>query len=72
MMPIIDFMNALDKLFLAREQCKQAIYEVMGISDIMRGATKASETATAQRIKGSMGVSRLDDRKQQAAISCAT
>jgi hypothetical protein len=66
MMPIIDFMNALDKLFLAREQCKQAIYEVMGISDIMRGATKASETATAQRIKGSMGVSRLDTAKQQS------
>jgi hypothetical protein len=66
MMPITDFMNALDKLFLAREQCKQAIYEVMGISDIMRGATKASETATAQRMKGSMGASRLQDAKQQA------
>jgi hypothetical protein len=65
MMPITDFMNALDKLFIAREQTKQAIYEVMGISDIMRGATKASETATAQRIKGSMGVSRLEDMKQQ-------
>ena len=49
-------MQALDKLYLAREQMKQAIYEIMGISDIMRGATKASETATAQRIKGSMGV----------------
>lgn len=66
LMPVVDFMNALDKLFLAREQCKQAIYEVMGISDIMRGATKASETATAQRIKGSMGASRLEDAKAQA------
>lgn len=64
--PIVDFMSALDKLFLAREQTKQAIYEVMGISDIMRGATKASETATAQRIKGSMGMGRLEDAKQQA------
>ena len=64
--PIVEWMNALDKLFIAREQCKQAIYEVMGISDIMRGATKASETATAQRIKGSMGASRLEDAKQQA------
>jgi hypothetical protein len=66
MMPVVDFMTALDKLYLAREQTKQAIYEVMGISDIMRGATKASETATAQRIKGSMGASRLEDAKQQA------
>jgi hypothetical protein len=38
----------------------------MGISDIMRGATKASETATAQRIKGSMGTNRLEDMRQQA------
>lgn len=65
MVPIETFMQALDKLFIAREQLKQSIYEIMGISDIMRGATKASETATAQRIKGSMGVSRLEDAKQQ-------
>jgi hypothetical protein len=67
MLPIIDFVNALKELYVAREQIKQAIYEIMGISDIMRGATKASETATAQRIKGSMGMVRLSDQKQQAA-----
>jgi hypothetical protein len=67
MVPIDIWMAALDKLFLAREQIKQAIYEIMGISDIMRGATKASETATAQRIKGSMGVSRLEDQRVAAA-----
>ncbi len=32
----------------------------------MRGSTKASETATAQRIKGSMGINRLEDMKQQS------
>jgi hypothetical protein len=64
--PIDQWMAALDKLFIAREQLKQSIYEIMGISDIMRGATKASETATAQRIKGSMGVSRLEEAKQAA------
>jgi hypothetical protein len=67
MVPIEIWMQALDKLLLAREQFKQSIYEIMGISDIMRGATKASETATAQRIKGSMGVVRLQDLKTQAA-----
>ena len=66
MVPVDLWVSALDKLYLAREQQKQAIYEIMGISDIMRGATKASETATAQRIKGSMGVSRLEDAKQQS------
>jgi hypothetical protein len=67
MMPILEFMNALDKLIAAREVLKNVIYEVMGISDIMRGATKASETATAQRIKGAMGMVRLSDQKGQAA-----
>jgi hypothetical protein len=66
MVPIDIFMAALDKLLLAKEQLKQSIYEIMGISDIMRGATKASETATAQRIKGSMGVSRMEEFKQTA------
>ena len=66
LVPVDIWVAALDKLYLAREQQKQAIYEIMGISDIMRGATKASETATAQRIKGSMGVSRLEDAKGQS------
>jgi len=61
--PIVDWVNALKELYLAREQIKQAIYEVMGISDIMRGATNPHETATAQRIKGTMGVGRLNDQK---------
>jgi hypothetical protein len=64
--PIEAWIVALEKLYLAREQQKQAIYEIMGVSDIMRGATKATETATAQRIKGSMGLGRLEDAKQQA------
>ena len=67
MVPIDIWMQALDKLLLSREAQKQAVYEIMGISDIMRGATKASETATAQRIKGSMGVVRLQDQKSAAA-----
>jgi len=67
MVPIDIWMQALDKLLMSREAQKQAVYEIMGISDIMRGATKASETATAQRIKGSMGVVRLQDQKSAAA-----
>jgi hypothetical protein len=66
LVPIDIWAQALDKLYLAREQKKQAIYEIMGISDIMRGATKASETATAQRIKGTMSTVRLEDQRQQA------
>lgn len=67
LVPIDAWMNALTQLYVAREQQKMAIYEVMGISDIMRGSTKASETATAQRIKGSMGTVRLSDLRDAAA-----
>ena len=67
MVPIETYVQALQQLYMARDQIKQAVYEIMGISDIMRGATRATETATAQRIKGSMGMSRLEDQKQAAA-----
>jgi len=63
LLPIADWIVALQQLYVAQDEIKNAIYEIMGISDIMRGATKATETATAQRIKGSMGVSRLEDMK---------
>lgn len=38
---------------------KQELYEALGIADIMRGATRASETATAQQIKAQFGSTRL-------------
>jgi hypothetical protein len=63
LLPIADWIVALQQLYVAQDEIKNSIYEIMGISDIMRGATKATETATAQRIKGSMGVSRLEDMK---------
>jgi len=67
LVPIVEWVNALRELILVRGEIKQAIYEVMGISDIMRGATNPHETATAQRIKGTMGVGRLSDQKQLVA-----
>ena len=68
LVPIREWVAALQELYLARDQIKMAIYEVMGISDIMRGSTDPNETATAQRIKGTMGVGRLEDQKK----ACAT
>jgi hypothetical protein len=67
LVPIEVWVSALRELYAARQEIKQAIYEIMGISDIMRGATKASETATAQRIKGTMGTVRLQDQRDMAA-----
>lgn len=55
----------LVELYKQREQLVQSIYEVTGISDIMRGATKSDETATAQNIKAQFGSMRLKDRQRE-------
>lgn len=66
-LPIEQIQVVLTGLFTARSQLKQDLYEVTGISDIIRGATAPSETATAQQIKANFGNLRLQDR--QAEIS---
>jgi len=44
------------------EKSVQQIYEITGLSDIIRGSTKASETATAQQIKAQYANVRLQDK----------
>lgn len=58
-MPIEQLVATLMQLYQAREQCKRVIYEVTGISDIIRGSSVASETATAQNLKSQWGTLRL-------------
>lgn len=57
--PLEEVAKTLAGVVQIREQVKQDLYEIVGLSDIMRGASKASETATAQRIKGQYGSLRL-------------
>jgi hypothetical protein len=58
-MPVEQLVSTLMQLYAAREKSKQVIYEITGISDILRGASQASETATAQNIKAQWGTLRL-------------
>jgi hypothetical protein len=58
-MPLEKLIQVATALIQAREQAKQVIYEITGISDILRGATKASETLGAQEIKNQWGTLRL-------------
>ena len=51
--------NALNNAYQAMGQVKQQIYDITGISDIIRGASNANETATAQQIKGQYATLRL-------------
>lgn len=65
--PIDLVMATVEKLYAARDACKQVIYEITGISDILRGATQASETATAQQIKNQWGTLRLKRMQKEVA-----
>lgn len=65
--PMDPTVKALQQLYLQRDQIKQTIYEVTGISDIVRGATNASETATAQQIKSQWGSLRVQQIQQEVA-----
>lgn len=58
-MPVEKLIEVLRELYAARESCKQVIFEIMGLADIMRGASQASETLGAQQIKQSWSSLRL-------------
>lgn len=62
--PVEQAVNVLVQLYQQRELTLQTIYEVTGISDIVRGASDNRETATAQQIKtqwGSLRIKRLQN-----------
>lgn len=64
--PIEQAVSVLQHLYVFRDQVKQAIYEITGISDIVRGASKV-ETATAQQIKTQWGSLRIKDMQKEIA-----
>ena len=63
--PLEKLINVLQQLYQNRESCKQVIYEITGISDILRGSSVASETATAQNIKNQWGTLRLKKMQKE-------
>lgn len=67
MMPIDTIASVLVQLYQQREQIKAIIYELTGISDILRGSSSASETARAQEIKSQFGTLRLQKRQNAVA-----
>jgi hypothetical protein len=67
--PIEKSIEAIGQLAAHRDQIKATIYEVTGISDIVRGASNAQETATAQQIKSQWGSLRIQ-RMQRLIERC--
>lgn len=70
-LPMEQVVNALTYCYTAREQAKQVVYEVTGLSDIIRGASMASETATAQQIKSQYASLRLKRMQTEVAQFCS-
>jgi hypothetical protein len=64
--PLDPTVKALESLYSQREQVKQSIYEVTGMSDIVRGDSDPNETATAQEIKNKWGAIRIRQRRKEA------
>ena len=59
--------KALEAVYLAADQQKNQVYEIMGISDIVRGSSDPNETLGAQELKGQYASMRL--RAMQADVA---
>ena len=68
LMPLNELVLVLQQLYTQRDQIKQIIYEITGISDIIRGSSSAYETATAQEYKNQWGALRLRRLQKQVSM----
>lgn len=63
--PIEQVAAVLDKLYAARQRLIAELYDITGISDVVRGASDPRETAKAQQIKGNFANKRLSSRQNE-------
>jgi len=64
-LPIDMIATTITGLVALRKQVIEDIYQIMGLSDIMRGATDPSETLGAQQLKTQYGSTRIRDKQQE-------
>lgn len=64
-MPIEQVAATLTACVELRRQLMQDVYEITGLSDIMRGATEAQETLGAQQLKTQFGSLRVKQRQME-------
>jgi hypothetical protein len=63
--PIEAIAQTITALVALRKQIIEDIYQIMGLSDIMRGASDARETLGAQQLKSQFGSSRIRDKQTE-------
>ena len=66
-LPLGELITTLRELQAQRREVKEEIFEILGISDIVRGTSQASESATAQQLKGQWVGVRLQDKIDDVA-----
>jgi hypothetical protein len=64
-LPLDMVATVIKSLIELRRQIIDDIYQITGLSDIMRGATVASETLGAQQLKSQYGSIRIRDRQEE-------
>ena len=64
-LPMEQLVAVLKRLYEARDQILEIIYQITGLSDIIRGSSNPNETATAQQIKGQFGTLRIATRQAE-------
>lgn len=67
-MPADRAVQIIEALQTLKERIKTDIFDITGISDIMRGATDSRETASAQIIKGLFGTLRFQERQKAVNV----
>ena len=63
--PLDQVATVIEQLIKLRKQLIDDVYQITGLSDIMRGSTVASETLGAQELKSQYGSVRIRDRQNE-------
>jgi hypothetical protein len=69
-LPVEKVMQALQAAVETRNQLVQDVYQITGISDILRGQTDPNETLGAQQLKSQTGARRVANSKDEVARFC--
>lgn len=69
-LPVEQVIKVLESCITLRKQLIDDVYQIYGLSDIMRGDGDANETATAQNLKSQYGSIRIRERQKEMARFC--
>jgi hypothetical protein len=70
LIPLKEIAEALGNLREQRQSMIDDVYQITGLSDIIRGLSEPEETATAQQIKGQFAVLRISDSQSEVQRFC--